>query len=102
MTVSEITAGPSPPRPPVSPDREKWEREQHAFFRLLGSLLATHRGQYVAVHNGAVVASGPDLVQVALQAYAEHGRQPIYVDLVTDHPPPAAHMPHYRQPTSPG
>jgi|SRR5262245_21370954 len=101
MIVSEITAVPMPSPLPPSPEREKWEREQRAFFRLLGSLLATHRGQYVAVHNGTVVASGRDLVEVALRAYAEHGRQPIYVDLVTDHPLAAARIPHYRQPASP-
>src|SRR3954454_21220571 len=101
MIVREITGGPVVPLPQPSPEREKWEREQRAFFRLLGGLLAAHRGQYVAVHNGAVVASGPDLVEVALRAYAEHGRQPIYVDLVTDHPLPAAHLPRYRQPSSP-
>src|SRR5688572_18136392 len=46
---------------------QKWEREFQAFLRLLPDLLTTHRAQYVAVHNGQVVAAGPDKVQVALQ-----------------------------------
>lgn len=101
MVVNEIIAGPGVQLPPAGPGREKWEREQRAFYRLLGGLLQTHRGQFVAIHNGNVVAAGSDLVDVALRAYAEHGRQPIYVDIVADHPLPAAHLPHYRQPSRP-
>jgi Family of unknown function (DUF5678) len=97
MIVHEIQAN---AQPIVPPQDDKWRREQRAFFRLLGGLLESHRGQYVAVHNGEVVASGPDLVGVTLKAYALHGRQPIYVDLVQEHPHPAIHYPHYREPAS--
>ena len=31
--------------------RTKYERERSAFYRLLPSLLATHFGQYVAIHD---------------------------------------------------
>lgn len=101
MITSEIALSPVVPAVPRSAEREKWEREQRAFFRMLGSLLTSYQGQYVAIHDRAVVASGPDVVAVALQAYSAHGRQPIYVDLVTDHPVPAVRMPHYHQPTGP-
>ena len=83
---------------PHAPEADdKFSREQRAFYRLLGSLLESHKGQYVAIHEGRVVASGSDLVEVALRAYAEHGRQPIYVDLVAEHPLPPIRHPHYRQ-----
>jgi Family of unknown function (DUF5678) len=94
MVLSEITKGPFSEQPTPSPDREKWEREQRAFFRLLGGLVPSHRGQYVAVRNGEVVAFGTDPVEVTLRAYADHGRQPIYVDLVADQPIAAIHRPH--------
>ena len=74
--------------PPLQPARTKWEREYQAFLRLLPELLKTHRGQYVAVHEGEVVDSGPDKIALALRAYQTHGYVPIYVGLVTTEPPP--------------
>jgi hypothetical protein len=38
-------------------------------------------------------------VEVAMQAYANYGHQPIYVDLVEEHPLPPVRIPHYRAPT---
>ncbi len=70
---------------PVSTD-DKWRREQAAFRRLLPALLQTHRDQYVAVHEGQVVESGPGKLDVAARAYARFGYVPIYVSLVTDRP----------------
>jgi hypothetical protein len=81
---------------PVSADQAKWKYERDAFFRMLGTLLQTHCGQYVAVHEGRVVGSGSDLIPVALKAYAQFGYQPIYVDLVAEHPLPAVRVPHVR------
>jgi hypothetical protein len=78
------------------PADDKFRREQQAFYRLLGELLKTHRGRYVAIHNETVVGSGPDAVEVALHAYRSYGYQPIYVDLVEDHPLPPIRIPHYR------
>jgi hypothetical protein len=63
-----------------------WEEEQRAFLRLLPTLLATHRGRYVAVREGCVIADGPDQIEVARRAYALAGYVPIYVGLVTDQP----------------
>lgn len=48
-----------PPVLPVPPE-DKWRREQRAFRQLLPELLKTHRGKYVAVHEGQVVGSGDD------------------------------------------
>lgn len=48
----------------VSPDREVMEREEAAYERLRESLLATHEGQYVAIHGGELVDADAD--QMAL------------------------------------
>jgi hypothetical protein len=68
------------------PLETEWQRERRAFLRLLPSLLPSYRGQYVAIHEGKVVESGPELVPVALRAHQRYGNVPIYVDLVTDEP----------------
>jgi hypothetical protein len=85
--MSEPQTFPAPvldlqPTPP-----SKWERERNAFRQLLPQLLATHRGKYIAIHEGKVVGVGEDLVPVALQAHRQYGRVAIYVDLVSDQPP---------------
>ena len=73
-----------------------WEREHRAFLQLLPKLLATHRGQCVAVHKGRVIAEGPDQVEVAKRAYALVGYVPIYVGLVTDEPSRPVRLPSPR------
>ncbi|MGH7129949.1 MAG: hypothetical protein ACREIV_15365, partial [Planctomycetaceae bacterium] len=50
MSETDILPAPEIKPPPVS-EMPKWEREKRAFRRLLPSLLSTHGGQYVAVHN---------------------------------------------------
>src|SRR5262245_38631514 len=84
--------------PPSLPDpaSDKWRREQRAFHRLLPGLLGSHRGQFVAVHEGRIVASGPDKLAVAAQAYAQVGYVPIFVSLVTDQPAAPIRMPSPR------
>lgn len=79
---------PAPPDPlPDGPAGAKWVREKEAFRALLPGLLRTHPGQYVAIHDGSVVAAGDDKIAVALKAYESHGYQPMFVGLVTDAPP---------------
>jgi len=84
--VSETTAGPAFEVVLPQPPEAKWQRERRAFLQLLPSLLPAYRGQYVAIHEGKVVDSGPDLVPVALRTHQRYGNVPIYVDLVTDEP----------------
>src|SRR5262245_60751081 len=83
------------PRLPALPE-DKWRREQRAFRRLLPSLLGSHRGRYVAIHEEQVVASGADKLGVAGQAYARFGYVPIFVSLVTDAPAARARIPSPR------
>jgi hypothetical protein len=75
---------------------DKWRREQQAFRRLLPELLKTHPGQYVAIHEGHVVESGANKLEVAARAYGRFGYVPIYVTLVTDQPLPLVHLPSPR------
>ena len=58
-----------------APPEDKWRSEQRAFRRLLPEVLKTHRGQYVAIHQGQVVESGPVKSDVAGRAYARFERQ---------------------------
>ncbi len=73
---------PAPGLPEIGED--KWRREQRAFHRLLPHLLESYRGKYVAIHEGKVVESGSDKLDVAGRAYARFGYVPIFVSLVTD------------------
>jgi len=92
--MSQLIPLPAPelPRPP----EDKWRCEQRAFRRLLSSLLSSHRGQYVAIHQGQVVACGTDKLAVANEAYSRFGYVPIYVSQVTDEPFPPIRLPSPR------
>jgi hypothetical protein len=74
---------------PVEP-RTKWEREYQAFRRMLPQLLTTHRGRYVAIHEGQVVDSGDDKFALALRVLAKVGNVAIHVGLVSEHPEPVS------------
>lgn len=70
------------------PPRSKLERERRAFFCLLPQLLATHRGQYVAIHEEQAVDSGPERLEVAMRVLQRVGNVDIYVGFVGDLPRP--------------
>jgi hypothetical protein len=89
--VTQLVTIPPPSLP--TPPESKWRREQQAFRQLLPELLKTHRGRYVALHEGQVVESGDDKLAVAGRAYARFGYVPIYVSLVTDAPAPLVRIP---------
>jgi hypothetical protein len=78
------------------PPENKWQRERRAFLKLYPQLLQTHRGKYVAIHEGRLVDSGEELVPLALRVYQRHGYVPIYMDLVTDEPQPPVRIPSPR------
>ena len=88
--MSEAVTLPAPEISLRAPLPSKWEREHQAFQRLLPQLLATRRGQYVAIHEGQVVEVGEDKLDVALRALARVGNVPIHVGLVTTEPQPIA------------
>ena len=75
-------AEPSAPIPPLS----KWQQEFAAFQRLLPQLLTTHRGKYVAIHEGRVIGVGADRLALALEVLGRVGSVDIHVGLVTEAP----------------
>jgi hypothetical protein len=78
------------------PELSKGQREYQAFLRLLPQLLETHRGRYVAIHEGRVVDSDVDDIALIQRVHARVGYVPLHVGLVTD-PLPVACVPHYRE-----
>jgi hypothetical protein len=73
-----------------------WQREYHAFLRLLPELLRTHRGQWVAVHNGQVVDGDADDVVLVQRVIAKIGYVPMHVGRVSDEPAEPVRMPKFR------
>ena len=74
---------------------EAYQREYEAFQTMLPELLKTHRGQYVAVHGGRVVAEGADDATVTAEAYARVGYTELHVGEVTE-APRVLRMPSFR------
>jgi hypothetical protein len=83
---------------PVLPDRNdwKWDQERQAFRRLLPELLTMHRGQFVAIHEGRVVESGEDKIDVARRSYGRFGYVPIFVYRVEPYPAVPVRIPSPR------
>jgi len=88
QTTFEVTV------PPVN--LSKGQREYRSFLRLLPQLLTTHRGQFVAVHEGKVVDTETDDIALVRRVHAQIGYVPIHVGLVTEQPP-VVRIPHYRE-----
>ena len=82
--MPETVAIPAPVLNFAASAHDKWRLEYQAFRRLLPQLLPRMRGQYVAVHGGQVVDSGPDRLAVALRVLQKVGNVPIHVGLVSD------------------
>lgn len=85
--MSEIATAPAIEIRLIEPTPDEFERERRAYLRLLPSLLATHRGQFVAIHHEQVIGSGPDRLKLAFEVQARV-RSGVYVGLVTDEPAP--------------
>jgi hypothetical protein len=94
--MSDVVTHDAPKLESPKPVGDKWEFERRAFYRLLPDLLQTHRDQYVAIHDERVVGSGPDDIELAMQAYKQFGYVPIYVGRVSVQPLPVARLPSPR------
>src|SRR4051812_12853963 len=86
----------------TSEEPTRYQREYEAFQRLLPGLLETHRGKYVAVHDGQVVDSGDDDIALTERVHAKYGYVPIHVGRVADPLPSPHQIPHYRVPRREG
>lgn len=84
--MSQADVLPAPELERLADGMSKWEQERSAYWRLLPTLVSRYRDQYVAVHEGQVVDSGADQVELALRVYRRFGYVPIYVGLVSDDP----------------
>jgi len=82
--MSSLSILPAPNIETGNAPESPWERERRAFHQLLPSLLAAHSGQYVAVHEGKVIASGRDRVEVAMEAYERVGYVSLFVGMVAE------------------
>ncbi len=96
--MSEVIEYPAPDLSFAQVPKSAWERERRAFWNLMSELRRTHYGQYVAIHDGKVVASGSQRVPVALEAYSRVGYVPLYLGHVTDESPVPTRIPSPRIP----
>ncbi len=87
-TMGEVVEYPVPDLSLVKPPETAWEREPRAFRALLPELRLKYDGQYVAIKDGKVVASGSDEVVVALESYSRVGYGPLYLGHVSGSPRP--------------
>ena len=78
-------------------EKPKWEREYDAFVAMFPDLFPEYEEQFVAVHEGRIVASGADEIEVATTAYRQFGYQPIYVGRVSRNPSEVARIPGGRR-----
>ena len=86
------------PAPALKPsEKPKWEREYDAFIAMFPDLFPEYEDQYVAVHEGQIVASGAGEIEVALAAYRQFGYQPIHIGRVSRSPSEVARMPGARR-----
>lgn len=73
-----------------------FEREIDAFERLKPTLLEKYVGQYVAIHQGEVVDSGENKLDVSRRVREQYGPASYYVELVTPDGPLTVRMPSPR------
>lgn len=97
VTVEPVPTATRPALPP-RPLHPKLAREYDAFVALLPQLLTTHRGRYVAVHDGAVIADADSSVAVLAAAERSHpGAFPLAA-FVTDRSQSPERLPSVRRP----
>ena len=83
--MSETTLLPAPEY--EAPSRnDQWDRERLAFLGMQPALMQSYPGKHVAIHDGEVVDSDVNEVQLGMRVYGKYGYIPIYVGLVTETP----------------
>jgi hypothetical protein len=66
--------------------RKKIDRETQAFEKMHAELLLQYAGQYVAIHQGQVVAHAADLRSLHAEVFTRFGQTPILHRFVTEEP----------------
>ena len=84
--MNDASANPAPRIEGAPTSVNSWQSDYHTFLAMFPTLLDRHRGHYVAIREGKVIASGDDKVAVALEAYSRVGYVPVFVGLVDDSP----------------
>lgn len=75
-------------------DEDAWEfeqklvidREMQAYLQQHEQLLATYRGQSIAMHNGEVIDHDPDEVALSQRVRARYGKEPVLITPVLPEP----------------
>ncbi len=93
--MSDAILLPAPECRAHEPD-DQWKRERSAFLNQQAALLQSYCGKYVAIHDGEVVDSDMDEVQLGLRVYGKYGYVPIYFGLVAETPLPVVRVPSRR------
>lgn len=63
---------------------QKFEREKEVYLHLKPQLLQTHRGQFVAIHEGKVVDADQDNGELVRRVVERYGNEPVYIQLVAE------------------
>ena len=82
--------------PTRRPTHPKLALEDDDFRRMLPELLTEHRGRYVALHQGAVLAVGDTEIATLNLAYTREPGALVLVRKVTDQPEPIERLPLFR------
>ena len=77
------------------PTTSKWEREHRAFLTLLPELLKTHRGLYVAIHEGRIEDVDNNELALVERMLARLGSVSFHVGHVVESEE-VNRIPHYR------
>ena len=67
--------------------RQDFDRESTMFVKMLPTLLATYRDQYVAILNGRVIGVDNDELSLVEQMQRKHPSEFVLVRKVTSNPP---------------
>jgi hypothetical protein len=67
-------------------NRQKIDAETSSFLRLHEELKKQYFGQYVAIHNGNVVATGENFESIVLKVRQEFGRVAVLIRQVEESP----------------
>jgi hypothetical protein len=74
-------------------DLSTFEQEVAAFEAMKPVLLKQYYGQYVAIHQGNVVASGDNKLDVSRQVREQYGSVTYYVEMVVEETPRTVRLP---------